>query len=55
MNEKTIKQMLLFFDFENSQDLFYRMGIGTLDNKQLKNFASAYQNSVLNFFITLDG
>ncbi len=50
MNEKTIKQMLLFFDFENSQDLFYRMGIGTLDNKQLKNFASAYQNSVLNFF-----
>lgn len=50
MNEKTITQMLLFFNFENSQDLFYRMGIGTLDNKQLKNFASVYQNSVLNFF-----
>jgi len=50
MNEKTIKQMLIFFNFENSQDLFYRMGIGTLDNKQLKNFASVYQNSVLNFF-----
>ena len=50
MNEKTITQMLLFFNFENSQDLFYRMGIGTLDNKQLKNFASIYQNSVLNFF-----
>ena len=50
MSEKTITQMLLFFNYENSQDLFYRMGIGTLDNKQLKNFASVYQNSVLNFF-----
>ena len=50
MSEKTITQMLLFFNYKNSQDLFYRMGIGTLDNKQLKNFASVYQNSVLNFF-----
>ena len=50
MNDKTIQQMLLYFKFDSSQDLFYRMGIGTLDNKQLKNFASVYQNSVLNFF-----
>ncbi|MDG2108693.1 MAG: RelA/SpoT family protein [Flavobacteriaceae bacterium] len=50
MSEKTITQMLLFFNYKNSQDLFYRMGIGTLDNKQLKTFASVYQNSVLNFF-----
>ena len=50
MNDKTIQQMLLYFKFESSQDLFYRMGIGTLDNKQLKSFASVYQNSVLNFF-----
>jgi len=26
------------------------MGIGTLDNKQLKEFAGAYQNSLFNFF-----
>jgi len=37
LNDKTIQQMLLYFKFESSQDLFYRMGIGTLDNKQLKN------------------
>jgi GTP pyrophosphokinase len=50
LNDKTIQKMLNYFKFESSQDLFYRMGIGTLDNKQLKEFASEYQNSVLNFF-----
>jgi GTP pyrophosphokinase len=50
LNDKTIQKMLSYFKFESSQDLFYRMGIGTLDNKQLKEFASEYQNSVLNFF-----
>jgi GTP pyrophosphokinase len=50
LNDKTIQKMLNYFKFESSQDLFYRMGIGTLDNKQLKEFASDYQNSVLNFF-----
>jgi GTP pyrophosphokinase len=50
LNDKTIQKMLNYFKFESSQDLFYRMGIGTLDNKQLKEFSSDYQNSVLNFF-----
>ncbi|MCH1433810.1 MAG: TGS domain-containing protein, partial [Flavobacteriaceae bacterium] len=50
LNDKAIQKMLSYFKFESSQDLFYRMGIGTLDNKQLKEFASDYQNSVLNFF-----
>lgn len=50
MNDKTIQQMLLYFKLDSSQDLFYRMGLGTIENKQLKNFASVYQNFVLNFF-----
>ena len=50
LNEKTINQMLLFFKFENSQDLYYRVGIGTLDNKKLKEFSNAYHNTLLNFF-----
>ena len=33
LNDKTIQKMLSYFKFESSQDLFYRMGIGTLDNK----------------------
>lgn len=50
LNEKTLKQMLLFFKFENIQDLYYRVGIGTLDNKKLKEFSNAYHNTLLNFF-----
>ena len=47
MNDKTIQQMLLYFKFESSQDLFYRMGIGTLDNKRLKDFANVYKTTSL--------
>ena len=50
MNDKTIHKMLLYFKFNSSQDLFYRIGIGSLNNTQLKEFANSYQNSVLNFF-----
>jgi len=50
LNDKTIQQMLDYFKFENSQDLYYRIGIGTLDNKKLKEFANEYNNTLLNFF-----
>ena len=50
LNDKTIQQMLEYFKFENSQDLYYRIGIGTLDNKKLKEFANEYNNTLLNFF-----
>ena len=49
-NDKTIQKMLVFFKFQSSLDLYYRVGIGSLDNKNLKNFASEYHNSLLNFF-----
>jgi GTP pyrophosphokinase len=42
--------MLLFFKLENSQDLYYRIGIGSMDNKELKAFANDYNNTLLNFF-----
>ena len=42
--------MLQYFKFENSQDLFYRVGIGSIDNKKLKEFSNEYNNSLLNFF-----
>ncbi len=50
LNDKTIQQMLDYFKFENSQDLYYRIGIGTVDNKKLKEFANEYNNTLLNFF-----
>ncbi len=49
-NEKSINHMLQYFKFENSQDLFYRVGIGSIDNKKLKEFSNEYNNSLLNFF-----
>ncbi len=50
LTDKAIMQMLQYFKFENSQDLYYRVGIGTLDNKKLKEFANIYHNSLFNFF-----
>tara|TARA_A100000164_G_scaffold376145_1_gene412602 strand:+ start:496 stop:2700 length:2205 start_codon:yes stop_codon:yes gene_type:complete len=50
LNDKTVSQMLMFFKFDNSQDLYYRIGIGTVDNKKLKKFANDYNNALLNFF-----
>ncbi|MGC6479501.1 MAG: RelA/SpoT family protein [Flavobacteriaceae bacterium] len=49
-NEKTINQMLRYFKLNASQDLFYRIGLGTLDNAKLKEFAADYNNTLINFF-----
>ncbi len=49
-NEKTIQQLVLYFKVNSSLDLFYRVGLGTVDNRKLKEFATTYNNSFLNFF-----
>jgi GTP pyrophosphokinase len=49
-NNKTINEMLEYFKFKNVQDLYYRVAIGTIDNKKLKGFAKSHQNMLLNFF-----
>ena len=49
-SEKTISQMLEYFKSKNVQDLHYRVAIGSVDNKELKEFAKSYQNKLLNFF-----
>ncbi|MDA9294895.1 RelA/SpoT family protein [Flavobacteriaceae bacterium] len=49
-NEKTIQQLVLYFKINSSLDLFYRVGLGTVDNRKLKEFATTYNNSFLNFF-----
>ena len=50
LNDKTISQMLRYFNLNNSLDLYYRVGLGTIDNKQLKDFSTKYNSSFLNFF-----
>lgn len=49
-NEKTIQQLVVYFKVNSSLDLFYRVGLGTVDNRKLKEFATTYNNSFLNFF-----
>ncbi len=50
LNEKTIGYMLRYFNLDNSQDLYYRFGLGTIDNKQLKGFSNDFNSTFLNFF-----
>ncbi len=49
-NETTINNLVSFFKLKTSQDLFYNIGAGIIDNKMLKNFASARSNVLFDFF-----
>lgn len=50
LNESVINELVVFFKLKTSLDLFYRAGVGTIDNAQLKEFASLKSNSFVNFF-----
>ncbi|NEV93147.1 bifunctional (p)ppGpp synthetase/guanosine-3',5'-bis(diphosphate) 3'-pyrophosphohydrolase [Psychroflexus sp. YR1-1] len=50
LNERTVNEMVVFFKLKTSQDLFYRVGIGTIDNKQIKDYASSRSNALVSFF-----
>lgn len=49
-NEKTVNELVTFFKLKTSLDLFYRVGIGSIDNQQLKDFAAQKNSTFLNFF-----
>lgn len=49
-NKKTENELVIFFKLKTSLDLFYRMGIGTIDNTALKEFASSRSNALVSFF-----
>lgn len=50
LNEDSINKMVTFFKLKTSLDLFYRVGIGSIDNTMLKDFASSYNNAFISFF-----
>ncbi|WP_340199156.1 RelA/SpoT family protein [Ascidiimonas sp. W6] len=50
MSEKVVNELVLFFKLKTSLDLFYRVGIGTIENQKLKDFAAARNNTFINFF-----
>ena len=48
-NENNINKIQTFFNLQTSLDLFYRIGIGTIDNSDLKKYANS-QNALIKFF-----
>jgi GTP diphosphokinase / guanosine-3',5'-bis(diphosphate) 3'-diphosphatase len=50
LNEQTINELVAFLKLKTSLDLFYRVGVGSIDNQQLKDFAAQKSNSFINFF-----
>ena len=50
LDEKTVNELVNFFKLKTSLDLFYRIGIGAIENQQLKDFASQKSNKFLSFF-----
>lgn len=50
LNEDSVNKLVAYFKLKTSLDLFYRIGIGAIDNKMIKDFASSYSNSFINFF-----
>ncbi|MCK0114639.1 RelA/SpoT family protein [Gelidibacter sp. F63206] len=49
LNEKSINEMVVFFKLKTSLDLFYRVGIGSIDNAMLKDFASSRSNAFMSY------
>ena len=50
LNEGVINELVNFFHLKTSLDLFYRVGIGSIENQQLKDFAAQKSNTLINFF-----
>ena len=46
LDDKVSGQMMKFFKISASNDLFYRIGNGSIDNKQIKNFANDYNSYI---------
>ena len=49
-NEKALKHALNFFKINSEEDLYYRVGIGKIDNSNIKEFVNNYNSTFLNFF-----
>ncbi|MEC5166142.1 guanosine-3',5'-bis(diphosphate) 3'-pyrophosphohydrolase [Flavobacterium sp. PL11] len=50
LSEQVINELVNFFKLRTSLDLFYRVGIGAIENQQLKDYAAQKSNTFINFF-----
>tara|TARA_X000000368_G_scaffold164024_1_gene129325 strand:+ start:21671 stop:23863 length:2193 start_codon:yes stop_codon:yes gene_type:complete len=49
-NEDIIHKLQIFLNLSTSLDLFYGIGVGSIDNSELKNFAKSQDSSFIKFF-----
>jgi len=49
LDEKSINEMVVYFKLKTSLDLFYRVGIGSLDNTMLKEYAASRSNAFMSY------
>lgn len=49
LNEESINELVSYFKLSTSLDLFYRVGIGFIDNTKLKTYASSRSNALMSF------
>ena len=49
LNERSVNELVNFFKLQTSLDLFYRVGIGSIDNSMLKKFAASRSNVLVSF------
>ena len=49
LNDSSINELIRFFKLKTSLDLFYRVGINTIDNPMLKKYASSRSNVLMSF------
>jgi GTP pyrophosphokinase len=49
LNESSVNDLVRHFNLKTSLDLFYRVGIGSIDNTMLKDFASSRNNVLMSF------
>lgn len=49
LNEASVNELVNYFKLKTSLDLFYRVGIGTIDNSMLKDYAASRSNALMSF------
>ncbi|MFD1163300.1 RelA/SpoT family protein [Hwangdonia seohaensis] len=49
LNEASVNELVNYFKLKTSLDLFYRVGLGTIDNTMLKEYASSRSNALMSF------
>ena len=50
LDEKVTNDLVTFFKTKTSQNIFYQMATGEINNQMLKNFVSSRSTSIFNFF-----